>query len=222
MRVVDRADLALLDAPRSRARSRAAFGTSAGQGAGRRPRVRSASVLVALRRPRTGVPSSGPHSRRSTQKASGGLVARRDLGLVDPAEVEARRGRGCRRLSWIRCLLRWSGVAGVRDRLAAARSRPASTRAVLERQLLERLRPEEAEAVDQDHREQPDDHQDADAERAAREPDHRLAAAERLRRGRSSDRPVPLAQALAHELGDGVDDEGHAGRARRPARKRTR
>ena len=54
--------------------------------------------------------------------------------------------------------------------------------AVVERHLVQRLWPEKAQAVDQDHHQQAGDHQDADAQRASREPDPGLAASGGSRR----------------------------------------
>ena len=146
--VVDGADLVLLDLPRSAARSRSAPATSSASRACRRRRPLRPSPC---RRPSaaTGVPRSGPYSRRSTRQTPGG----RSRAAISSSSIHLKSEPSRSRLPTLSCsavLLRWSGwpgsgIASPARQLAQRRRLPS-----LSVTCSSGARPEEPEAVRQD------------------------------------------------------------------------
>ncbi len=97
-----------------------------------------------------------------------------DVGLVDPTEIDAVEV-AVAHAELHAVVLQVIGLAGVGDGLAVHHL-PHGDASIFQGEQLQGLRPEEGEAVRQDHSDEPHDHQDAEAEGASGQPDHRLTA----------------------------------------------
>ena len=127
--------------------------------------------------------------------------------LVDPAEVGAEEV-AVAELQLHPMRAGALGRPGRRDRLAARRSRPAATVPSASVSRMSGSGQKKPRPFTRIRPIMPDNHQQADAQAGPGEPDRRIAPAQQSR-AVSSDRLVPLAQALADDLRHGVQRERH-------------